>query len=218
MNIQGLMYPDDFFIKFFFKHDMQLKKGQTYLELGCSNGCNLTLPYQFANNVIGVDMDETLIGFANNNFNSFTKKGDYIFSAEDMRSFCAREKNIYADVLVLANSIYYISKSELIELFENIRNNNLIKKNILLFIRFRELDDFRNKKGIKVEENSYILDNGITGEDGVFCRFYDTYEMVDILHEHLDLRDSQIMKIRYDNIQKDKTVNCSDVVIWGKIN
>jgi len=211
MNIQGLMYPDDFFIKFFFK-------GQTYLELGCSNGCNLTLPYQFANNVIGVDMDETLIGFANNNFNSFTKKGDYIFSAEDMRSFCAREKNIYADVLVLANSIYYISKSELIELFENIRNNNLIKKNILLFIRFRELDDFRNKKGIKVEENSYILDNGITGEDGVFCRFYDTYEMVDILHEHLDLRDSQIMKIRYDNIQKDKTVNCSDVVIWGKIN
>ena len=135
-----------------------------------------------------------------------------------MRIFCSNSSNIKADVLVLPNSIYYIPQNDFIEVLQNIKKNNLIKSNIPFFIRFREVDDFRNHKGQKVDENSYIMENKITGEDGVFCKFYSTFEMVNILEKELNLRDFQTMHIRYENIQNNTKVNNSDVVIWGTIH
>jgi hypothetical protein len=217
-HIKGLIYPDDYFIKFFFKHQLHNKKGLTFLELGCSNGCNLMLPYQFLNNVVGVDMNDVLIDYANSNFYLLNQVNNYKFFNADMRVFCTNKKNIKADVLILANSVYYIPKNDFITLLKDIRKNNLIKTNALFFLRFRELDHFSNKKGKRVGENSYILENGITGEDGVFCKFYDTFEMIDILKVHLNLKNFQVMKIKYENMQKNIKVNNSDVVIWGVIN
>jgi tRNA1(Val) A37 N6-methylase TrmN6 len=221
MNIQvmkGLKYPDEYFIKFFFKYNLHTKNNLTFLELGCSNGCNLTLPYQYENDVIGVDLNEQLISFANENFTHFNQNNNYKFYSEDMRIFCNSSKNIEADVLVLPNSIYYIPQNDFIEVLQNIKKNNLIKSNIPFFIRFREVDDFRNHKGHKIDENSYIMENHVTGEDGVFCKFYDTNELIQILERELNLRDFQSMHIRYDNIQNNTKVNNSDVVIWGMIN
>jgi len=217
-KIKGLKYPDEYFIKFFFKYQLHTKQHCTYLELGCSNGCNLTLPFEFENNVIGVDLDEVLIGYANENFGNLNIKSKFDFKSIDMRNFCANSSDIQADILVLANSIYYITKNDFIKLLRDIKQNNLIKSNIPFFIRFREIDDYRNNKGEIVEPNSIIIKNGVTGEDGVFCKFYDTNEMVEILKQELDLREFQSMHIKYDNIQNDIKVNNSDVVIWGIIN
>lgn len=217
-KIKGLKYPDEYFIKFFFKYQLHTKKNLKYLELGCSNGCNMMLPYQFNNNVIGVDLDRELIEWADSNFATLKQKNLYDFSSLDMRYFCETSSNIEADVLVLANSIYYIPQDDFIVLLQNIRKNSLIKSEIPFFIRFREVDDFRNSKGEKVEKNSLIMQNGITGEDGIFCKFYDTNEMIEILKKELDLRDYQTMSIKYENIQNNTKVKNSDVVIWGTIN
>lgn len=217
-NIQGLKFPDEYFIKFFFKYKLHTQKNLTYLELGCSNGCNLNLPYQYNNNVIGVDFNSELIKFAKENFINLKQQEEYQFYNDDMRKFCNNNKDINADVLVLPNSIYYIPKNDLIKLLKDIKVNNLIKKEIPFFIRFREIDDFRNHKGTKIEENSYILENGITGEDGVFCKFYTKQEIIDLLEKELNLRDFQTMSIKYENIQNGVKVNNSDVVIWGTIN
>lgn len=217
-NIKGLKYPDEYFIKFFFKYQLHTKQKLTYLELGCSNGCNLMLPFEFENNVIGVDLNDTLINYANENFNNINKKNNFNFFSLDMRHFCHNSSYIKADALVLANSIYYIPKNDFVKLLKDIKQNNLIKSNIPFFIRFRELDDFRNGKGEVVEENSIIIKNGITGEDGVFCKFYNTDEMIKILKKELDLRDFQTMHLKYDNIQNEVKVNSSEVVIWGTIN
>ncbi|MFX4231089.1 class I SAM-dependent methyltransferase [Aliarcobacter butzleri] len=217
-NIQGLKFPDEYFIKFFFKYKLHTQKNLTYLELGCSNGCNLNLPYQYNNNVIGVDFNSELIKFAKENFINLKQEEEYQFYNDDMRKFCNNNKNINADVLVLPNSIYYIPKNDFIKLLKDIKVNNLIKKEIPFFIRFREIDDFRNHKGTKIEENSYILENGITGEDGVFCKFYTKQEIIDLLEKELNLRDFQTMSIKYENIQNGVKVNNSDVVIWGTIN
>ena len=46
-EIKGLKYPDEYFIKFFFKNRLQEKKDLTYLEFGCGNGSNLMLPYSY---------------------------------------------------------------------------------------------------------------------------------------------------------------------------
>jgi len=217
-KIKGLKYPDEYFIKFFFKYQLHTKQHYTYLELGCSNGCNLTLPFEFENDVIGVDLDETLIGYANENFNNLNIKSKFDFKSIDMREFCANSFDIEADILVLANSIYYIPKNEFITLLKDIKQNNLIKSKIPFFIRFREIDDYRNNKGEIIEKNSIIIKNGITGEDGVFCKFYDTDEMIKILKKELNLREFQSISIKYDNIQNNIKVNNSDIVIWGIIN
>lgn len=217
-SIKGLKYPDEYFIKFFFKYNLHTKNNLTFLELGCSNGCNLALPYQYDNDVIGVDFNEQLISFANENFTHFNQKNNYQFYNEDMRVFCETSTNIKADVLVLPNSIYYIPQNDFIQLLQNIKKNDLIKSNIPFFIRFREIDDFRNHKGQKIDENSYIMENKITGEDGVFCKFYSTFEMINILEKELNLRDFQTMHIRYENIQNNTKVNNSDVVIWGTVH
>ena len=217
-EIKGLKYPDEYFIKFFFKYQLHAKEGLKYLELGCSNGCNLMLPYQFNNDVVGIDLDTQLIEWADTNFATLQQQNKYNFSVLDMRSFCKTSSDIKADVLVLANSIYYIPKDDFITLIRNIKCNDLIKENIPFFIRFREIDDFRNAKGKKAKENSIIMQNGITGEDGIFCKFYDTNEMIEILKKELNLKDFQTMSIKYENIQNNTKVNNSDVVIWGTIN
>lgn len=67
-EIKGLKYPDEYFIKFFFKYQFHTKKDLTFLEIGCSNGCNLMLPYSFDNKALGVDLNDTLINYANENF------------------------------------------------------------------------------------------------------------------------------------------------------
>jgi len=217
-NIKGLKYPDEYFIKFFFKYQFHTKQDLKFLELGCSNGCNLMLPFEFNNNVVGVDLNDSLINYANENFNNFKNKSNFEFFSLDMREFCHNTSGIKADVLVLANSIYYIPKADFVQLLKDIKHNNLIKQNIPFFIRFREVDDYRNNKGEVIEENSIIIKNGVTGEDGVFCRFYDTDEMIEILKKELDLREFQTMHLKYDNIQNDIKVNSSEVVIWGTIN
>lgn len=217
-SIKGLKYPDEYFIKFFFKYNLHTKNNLTFLELGCSNGCNLALPYQYDNDVIGVDFNEQLISFANENFTHFNQKNNYQFYNEDMRTFCNNSANTKVDVLVLANSIYYIPQNDFIQVLQNIKKNNLIKSHIPFFIRFREVDDFRNHKGQKIDENSYIMENKTTGEDGVFCKFYNTFEMINILEKELNLRDFQTMSLKYDNIQHNTKVNSSEVVIWGIIN
>lgn len=216
-NIKGLKYPDEYFIKFFFKYQFHTQKNIKFLEIGCSNGCNLMLPYSYDFDLVGVDLNTTSIEYANENFKQI-KKQNYKFHTQDMRDFCSEISAVKADVLVLANSIYYISQNDFIEMLQNIKKNDLIQKNATLFLRFRTPRDFRNKKGEYQDENAYIMHNGITGEDGVFCKFYEEEEMASILQNELNLRDFQSMKIEYENIQNGVKVNNSDIVIWGKIN
>lgn len=217
-DIKGLKYPDEYFIRFFFKNSLQSKNNLTFFELGCSNGCNLSLPYQYNNKVIGVDFNEQLVSFANENFKKLDQINQYNFCHRDMRSFCKESKDINSDILILASSIYYIPKNDFISLLRDIKNNNIIKANTLLYIRFREINDFRNHKGQKIEENGYILENNITGEDGAFCKFYSASEMIDILRKELNLRDYEVLNNIYENIQNNTTVYNSDVIVWGTIN
>lgn len=216
-NIKGLKYPDEYFIKFFFKYQYHNKNNLKFFELGCSNGCNLMLPFSFDNDVVGIDLNENLIDYANENFKSMVKE-NYKFYKDDMREFCKNTKDIKSDVLIMANSIYYVPKNDFIQLLNNIKNNRLIKENSTIFIRFRSPKAFRNNKGNYIDENTFLIYNGITGEDGILCKFYEEYEMIQILRETLDLRYFQSMKIEYENIQNNTKVNNNDIVIWGTIN
>ncbi len=67
-EIKGLKYPDEYFLKFFFKNMLYTKSNLKILEFGSGNGNNLMLPYQYNHEVIGVDYNKTLIEYAKYNF------------------------------------------------------------------------------------------------------------------------------------------------------
>jgi cyclopropane fatty-acyl-phospholipid synthase-like methyltransferase len=215
-KIKGLKYPDDYFIKFFFKHKLHLKDNLNVLELGSSNGNNLMLCYEYGHKVFGVDTDKLLTNYANFNFNLLNETNGFEFYNLDMRSFCKKYKDIGADILVLANCIYYISKHEFNSLLANLKNNNLVKPGALVFLRFRNIDDYRNGNGKKIGKNSYVLDT--FDEKGVFCTFYKVSEIVDIFTKELNLRDFSVFNINYQNLENNKIVKNSDVVVWGVVN
>ncbi len=214
-DIQGLKFPDEYFIKFFFKKSLHTLKNKNFLELVCSNACNLSLPYEYDNNIIGVDYSEEFIFFAKHNFRNKNRKDNFNFICSDMREF-AKDYRAKIDVLIMANSIYYISKKDFIELLRNIKKN--LNDNIPFFIRFRGLGDYRYGKGEEIENDAVIMLNEATGEDGLYCKFYSEEEMIEILKNELNLHSYDVMKIIYDNIQNNVLVRNEDIVIWGNIN
>ena len=219
-NIKGLKYPDEYFIKFFFKNRLHEKENLTYLEFGCGNGSNLMLPYAYDNSVIGVDYDGTLISMAKDNFSSYEQQDNYFeFYAEDMREFPIKHSNIKADVFLLPSVIYYIGKDDFIKFLMDIIDNNHLNTNIPFYIRVRTPKDFRFGLGQKIAYNSYELPfDVITGEGGANITFYYENEILDILKKYLKLKDYKIFHLDNQNEHNGEVVLNSDIVIWGTIN
>jgi len=217
-ELQGLKYPDEYFTKFFYKNKLQEKKNLKYLEFGCGNGSNLMLPYQYGNDVIGVDYDDSLIESANHNFNLLGKE-NFSFYADDMRSYIKNTKDIKADVFILASIIYYISKNDFIKfLLDAVENKNL-NKNIPFYIRVRSVKDFRYGYGECIGKNRYKLpSNSITGESNAEIEFYTESEILDILKKYLNISKYEIFHLDNQNNHNGNIILNSDIVIWGTIN
>ncbi len=224
-HIKGLKYPDDYFIKFFFKKKLHTRVNLKFLEFGCGNGNNLILPFIYgnANTVIGIDYDKILIEYAKYNFNLLANEqnGHYIFYADDMSYFAALNRLINADVLSLPNIVNYLPREVYFEFLKNCKNNRLYKKGANFFIRYRTPRDFRYGLGKRVGYNCYKIDenNDITGEKGAINCFYTEHEMLDLLKEYIGLMDYHLFHIDFENIAANgDTILNSDIVIWGKIH
>lgn len=217
-EIKGLKYPNESFIKYFFNMGFQNCENKTFIEFGSSNGNNLALPYQYNHKVIGVDIDHSLTEFANENFKLYESNNDFSFYTQNMMNFINEHQDLNVDVFLLPNIINYLSKLEFISFLHLAREKNLYKNGSDFFLRARSIKDFRFGKGKKLADNSYILDDSITGENGVICTCYQDYELIDILKEHLKLSDFKVFNLDNQNFHSDTIVNNSDIVIWGKIH
>jgi len=217
-EIRGLKYPDEYFIRFFFKNRLHEKSNLKYLEFGCGNGSNLMLPYQYNNEVIGIDYDNSLVNDANYNFN-LLNISTFKFYADDMREFIQKQKEIKADVLILASVIYYISKNDFIKFLKDTISNNNLNKNIPFYIRVRSTKDFRYGYGEKVDSNRYKMpQDSITGESNAEIVFYTEYEIMSILKKYLNIKEYKIFSIDNQNEHSGEIILNSDIVIWGIIN
>ena len=220
-QIKGMKYPDEYFIKYFFKNNFPDKKDFKFIEFGCSNGNNLMLPFSYNFEIIGVDLSKEAIEDANSNFrNMKIKDTNFSFYVEDMRIFAKNNHNLQIDVLLLPNVVNYIKQEELIEFLETMIQNNNVKKDALFFIRCRTPKDFRFGIGNKVAHNTYKLpdDFNITNEQSCLNRFYTETELVSMLTKHLNLREYQILSCDCQNPQKETIVFNSDIILWGRIN
>jgi predicted RNA methylase len=220
-DIKGLKYPDEYFIKFFFKNELQNKSKLRFLEFGAGNGSNLLLPFQYDHEVIGVDFNDTLIGYARDNFELFDGDNDFSFYCSDMREFAQKHENICADVFTLPNIVNYISKNDFIEFLLNCKKNKIINKNSKFFIRFRTPKDFRYGLGTRIDSNIYRIanDDETTGEAGALNTFYKEHEMVKILEQYLELVKFKVFTVDFENIAANGDVIFnSDIIIWGTLS
>ena len=170
--------------------------------------------------MIGIDYNSSLIENANYNFSLFKDvNSEFKFYADDMRKFVKNHENIQADMLSLPNIINYISKNDFIEFLINCKNNNLYKEKADFFIRFRTPKDFRFGSGKRINEQTYMMEADITGENGALNCFYREVEMIDILEKYLNLSEYKVFNIDFENIASNgDTILNSDIIVWGKIN
>jgi len=217
-EIKGLKYPDEYFIKFFFRNELHNKSNLKYLEFGCANGSNLMLPYQYNNEIIGIDYDNSLIDDATHNFELLSGT-HFKFYADDMRQFTKKQKDIESDVLILASVIYYISKNDFIEFLKDTVSNNNLNKNIPCYIRVRSTKDFRYGYGEKIDLNRYRMPkDSMTGEHNAEIEFYTEFDILNILKKYLNLRDYKVFHLDNQNEHNGEIILNADIVIWGIIN
>ena len=219
--IEGLKFPDDYVIRFFFKEGLDRKKGRV-LEFGCSNGNNLSLFYQYGWDITGVDKDRDLIKKAENNFTGYRSeyglKNTYEFFAEDMVDFAAAPKENGFDVLVLAGSMDYLDGPQIIRLMTFIKENLISKKGSLLFIRVRTPQDYRYGKGHRCGEQTFRLDIKETQEQGCLLTFLTEADLMSILEANFNFEHKRIFHCNFDNLQNGCMVSNSNVIFWGKIS
>ncbi len=216
-QMRGLKYPDEYFIRFFFKKGLHTKKSLSFLEFGCSNGNNLMLPYHYRHDVVGVDLNEKRVEDAGFNFDAQKLSGRYEFFSDDMVDFSERKFRSF-DVISLPNIINYLSRENFLRFLDNLKRNGYYKSEALLFIRFRSPRDFRNGFGKEIACNSYLVEEDLTSEKGAINTFYDAVEMVDILRDRLGLHDFHTFHIDFENLAQEKTILNSDIVIWGQLS
>ncbi len=217
--LKGLKYPDEYFIKFFFKTALDQRSNQTFLEFGCGNGNNLLLPYQYNNHVVGVDMNASLIDYAKDNFALVQNENTFQFYAEDMRDFVLKHQSLQADVFMLPSVACYIAREEFIQFLQSIKRNQLIKSSVPFYIRLRTPKDYRFGLGEALDKQTFKMPSPSgTGEDGALMVFYDEWELVDLLREHIQLKNFKVFSLDCQNEQAGKIILNSDIVIWGEVN
>jgi len=170
--------------------------------------------------VIGIDYDKNSIEDANYNYSLFKDiNSEFKFYADDMRNFVNNNKNIEADVFILASVIYYISKNDFIKFLKDTMSNDNLNRNIPFYIRVRSTKDFRYGYGEKIDSNRYKMpQNSITGENNAEIEFYAEFDILNILKKYLNLREYKVFHLDNQNEQNGQTILNSDIVIWGFIN
>jgi len=217
-KIQGLRFPDEYVIKFFFKHNLHKVK-KTVLECGCGDGNNLMLFREFGWNVIGIDHDKKRLRNAQMNLKQIKKEKDVNLIHQDL-SFSIDQKLKKAtcslDVILLPNVLNYLSRESVENLLVSLRN--IVKPGGLIFSRTRTTKDYRYGKGLKTEKNGYILEIKETGETGLLNVFYPRLEIQKMLEDYLGLdpHSAAALKVIHENIQCGKKIINQDIVIWGQ--
>ena len=219
-DLEGLRFPDDYVIRFFFKEGLNRKRGRV-LELGCGNGNNLLMFYQYGWEVAGVDNNKDSIRLAKTNFNKcqnyYKLTNKFSFFIQDMVRFCATYKGYPFDVLLLPGSIYYLDYKQIIKLFSKIREERMINHNSLIFIRTRSPADYRYARGRKIGEKTFRLNIKETGEWGCLCTFLQESELNNILEDNFTFAYKRFFRCDFDNYQIGYTIANSDIIFWGKI-
>jgi len=216
-ELRGLIYPDEFVIKFFFKNRLHTRTGRV-LELGCGNGNNLLLFHEYGWSVIGLDINKESLADAQHNFELPTLGSQrHQFIEHDLARGLCDTISANVDVILLPSILYYIPRHAAVTVLRDLRSYCI--DGALVFLRNRTLRDYRYRRGVEVERNGYLLTDAATGEAGLLNVFYDEWELLDMLRQYLNLdtTTAECLSLAYQNPQNGVRVNNADLVIWGQL-
>ena len=218
-QLQGLLFPDDYLVKFFFKTKLNKRK-KNVLELGCSNGNNLNLFFNYGWNVSGVDSNLKNILNAKHNFKILKKKlflqNNYLFFKEDMLSFIKKQDNLSYDTIIFANSLYYLEYQQIIEILDCIKNK--ISKKTNIFFRIRLKGDQRAKISKKISKFTHLINFKRTNEINCFNTFFTKQKFITMIRNKFNTKSETVLEIKYENLINNKVFFNNDSVFWCVIN
>lgn len=221
VNAKGMQYPDLYITRFFFKEGLHNYAGGNVLELGCGNGNNLSLFYQYGWNVVGIDYSSSELSLANYNFSTVYKSASsYSFHEYDLNHGLLKLDMNYQAV-ILPNILYYLKRESCISVLKSICE--YVDNTFYIFLRMRSINDYRYGKGEKVSENEYILDIHETGEYGCRNVFYEIDQVKDMLKtsmpvEPVDVDNLMVFKSVDENLQNNVVIDNHDYIMWGKVS
>jgi SAM-dependent methyltransferase len=210
-DIRGLKFPDEFFVRYFYKRGHDRKTGRV-LELGCGNGNNLALYDAYDWDVTGVDISRDALDAARHNL-----QGRGHFLHYDLAQGPLKLIGPF-DVLLMPSSMYYIPREAFVSRLHE--SSQLMKAPADIYLRMRLLDDYRYGKGTSVERNGFRLTMTETGESGCLNIFYSADELIDLLKWALGVDPSKLIALhnRFGNVQSNMLVQNSEVIIWSALD
>jgi SAM-dependent methyltransferase len=214
-QFKGLLFPDEYIIKFFFKKKLH-KIQNNVLELGCSNGNNLSLFYNFGWNVTGVDIDAKNVIKAKHNFSIIKKKlaakNNYFFVKNDMLDFIKDQKEIKFNTIIFANSLYYLPYEKINELLYSLKSK--IKNKVNIFFRIRLRGDERVKIAKKISKFTHFIKLNTTNEMNCFNTFFSKKEFLDLISKIFTIKLKTSLEIKYENLINNKIFINNDLIFW----
>jgi len=211
-EMRGNKFPDDYLVRFFFKNGLDKKEKGEVIEFGCGNGSNLRLFKDFDWSILGVDKTQKTCDDFRHNFSDASNA--YFWMADLNNDFPKTAWEF--DVLLFPSSLYYLPQKKMEEVLTESRK--IANPGALFFIRMRDFDDYRYKKGKDVSPNGTKLDISETGEEGETIYFYTVFELLSILEKTLRISsDCVVLKANFENIQNNRVIDNSDTIIWGRL-
>jgi SAM-dependent methyltransferase len=213
---KGLRYPDEYVIKWFFKRNLHLRADKV-IELGCANGNNLGLFFEFGWDVTGVDISRSAIEDAEHNFLLMSTTTEaWRFIQHDIRAGVSSVTDGTFSCLSLANIACYLEREPYLALLDDLRP--LLDPGCEIFLRTRTLGDYRYGRGVEIGHNSFRLTTDETGELGCVMTFYDEHEIVKELMDRLDMDADTlvVLVVNQQNLQRGRIVSNADIVLWGR--
>ena len=163
-DIRGLKFPEEYLIRFFFKHGLHNATGKV-LEAGCANGCNLRLFREYGWDTVGIDISGDSICDAEANFAAMPgADSGYRFIRHDLTGGLPSDLEGPFDCLLFPSSLYYIPRASAVRVLSEARR--LARPGAAIYLRMRTLGDFRFGRGEQVELHAFRLTTEITGERG----------------------------------------------------
>ena len=218
--IRGLKFPDEAVIRFFFKERLNNFKGSV-LELGCGNGNNLKLFYEYGYDVTGLDLIASQINDAELNFKALKTENNllnnYEFIQDNMLNFFEKSFIGLNNIILFPSSLFYLEYQDIIRVLELIKKN--VKPRTYLFFKLLTDMDYRfqNSNKIPVSKYSYRINFKETAEHGQIITFLSCKEWQDLLKNFFTFEHLNALNLNFENIQEGIITNNSNIIIYGKL-
>lgn len=203
---QGLKYPDDYLVRFFFKNGLHQKPGRA-LELGCGNGNNLQLLHEFDWQVTGIDFSAAELAAARHNLPA----GRWL--EHDLSAGFPPLEDSY-DALLIPNVLNYLPRETVPELLRELARR--ASAGAFLFLRTRSLRDGRYGRGEPEGRDAFRLTLDETGEQGTLQTFYSETELVRLVRTCLAGYQLVVLETEFDNLQNGRRIHNADLIVWGR--